>query len=144
MNDADRETLGFDLQKTTRAPICCAGRSSTYRQIAGLSVVGPGDWHGMEPEQAEQVELQLEVQAKYKGYIERQQREIDKHARQEVADLPADIDYASVTGLSNEARQRLSRPARHARPGLAAGGRHPVDGLAAADSSAKSASSRSA
>jgi tRNA uridine 5-carboxymethylaminomethyl modification enzyme len=50
---------------------------------------------------------QLEVQARYEGYIERQQREIDKHARQEALILPEDIDYASVTGLSTEARQRL-------------------------------------
>jgi tRNA U34 5-carboxymethylaminomethyl modifying enzyme MnmG/GidA len=55
----------------------------------------------------EQVEEQLEVQAKYAGYIERQQREIDKHAKQERLRLPEDIDYARVDGLSNEARQRL-------------------------------------
>ena len=63
-------------------------------------------------EQREQVEEQLEVRAKYAGYIERQQREIDKHAKQEQLRLPDDIDYALVDGLSNEARQRLqaSRP----------------------------------
>ena len=61
----------------------------------------------------EQVELQLEVQARYAGYIDRQQREIAKHAKQEVLRLPENIDYSSVSGLSNEARQRLesSRPA---------------------------------
>jgi tRNA uridine 5-carboxymethylaminomethyl modification enzyme len=49
------------------------------------------------------------VQAKYSGYIERQQREIEKHAKQESLRLPDDIDYANVTGLSNEARQRLQK-----------------------------------
>ena len=44
---------------------------------------------------------------RYTGYIERQQREIDKHAKQEKLKLPADIDYAEVTGLSTESRQRL-------------------------------------
>ena len=64
-------------------------------------------------ELGEQIALQLEVQARYAGYIERQQREIAKHAKQESLRLPDDIDYAQVTGLSNEARQRLlaSRPA---------------------------------
>jgi tRNA uridine 5-carboxymethylaminomethyl modification enzyme len=63
---------------------------------------------GADDEQREQVELQLEVRAKYAGYIERQQREIDKHAKQEMLRLPDDIDYARVDGLSNEARQRLA------------------------------------
>jgi len=56
--------------------------------------------------------LQLEVEVKYAGYIERQQREIAKHAKQELLRLPEDINYAVVDGLSNEARQRLmsSRP----------------------------------
>ena len=47
------------------------------------------------------------MQAKYAGYIDRQQREIAKHAKQERVRLPEDIDYALVDGLSNEARQRL-------------------------------------
>ena len=61
----------------------------------------------MVDEQAEQVVQQLEVQARYQGYIERQEREIEKHARQETLVLPEDLDYATVTGLSTEARQRL-------------------------------------
>jgi tRNA uridine 5-carboxymethylaminomethyl modification enzyme len=61
----------------------------------------------------EQVELQVEVQAKYAGYIDRQEREIAKHAKQESLRLPEDIDYTTVDGLSNEARQKLiaARPA---------------------------------
>jgi tRNA uridine 5-carboxymethylaminomethyl modification enzyme len=68
---------------------------------------------GMPEEQREQVELQVEVQAKYQGYIERQEREIAKHAKQESLRLPEDIDYDAVDGLSHEARQRLcaARPA---------------------------------
>lgn len=61
----------------------------------------------MPDEQREQVELQLEVEAKYAGYIDRQQREIEQHAKQETLRLPEAIDYAEVTGLSTEARQRL-------------------------------------
>jgi tRNA uridine 5-carboxymethylaminomethyl modification enzyme len=64
-------------------------------------------------EQREQVELQVEVQAKYAGYIDRQEREIAKLAKQESLRLPDDIDYGLVDGLSNEARQKLlaARPA---------------------------------
>jgi len=55
-----------------------------------------------------QVSLQVEVRAKYSGYIERQQAEIERQLRHEQTRLPDAIDYAVVAGLSNEARQRLS------------------------------------
>ncbi|MGO9949096.1 MAG: tRNA uridine-5-carboxymethylaminomethyl(34) synthesis enzyme MnmG [Steroidobacteraceae bacterium] len=57
---------------------------------------------------SEQVKLQVEVQAKYSGYLKRQSDEIDRHRRHEELRLPADIDYAEVSGLSNEARQCLA------------------------------------
>jgi tRNA uridine 5-carboxymethylaminomethyl modification enzyme len=61
----------------------------------------------LEAEPREQVENQVEVQAKYAGYIGRQEREIAKQAKQESLRLPEDLDYDNVNGLSNEARQRL-------------------------------------
>jgi tRNA uridine 5-carboxymethylaminomethyl modification enzyme len=73
------------------------------RPEIGASVVTAS----MPGEQREQVELQLEVEARYAGYIDRQQREIASHAKQETLRLPADIDYGRVHGLSTEARQRL-------------------------------------
>lgn len=85
----------------------------TYRDVVALPEVGPTDAALLaSDEQTEQVALQLEVQAKYSGYIERQQREIAKQAKQESLRLPNDIDYKAVDGLSNEARQKLvaSRP----------------------------------
>jgi tRNA uridine 5-carboxymethylaminomethyl modification enzyme len=77
-----------------------------YADVVERSQVGPmvAD---LEPELREQVETQVEVQAKYAGYIDRQEREIAKHAKQESLRLPEDLDYAEVDGLSNEARQRL-------------------------------------
>jgi len=79
-----------------------------YRDVTALPEVGDSEnLAAMADEQREQVELQLEVQAKYAGYIDRQQREIEKHAKQESLRLPEDIDYAAVDGISNEARQKL-------------------------------------
>jgi tRNA uridine 5-carboxymethylaminomethyl modification enzyme len=60
-----------------------------------------------DPRLAEQVALAIEVEAKYAGYIERQRAEIERLRRHEETRLPGWIDYASVPGLSNEARQRL-------------------------------------
>jgi tRNA uridine 5-carboxymethylaminomethyl modification enzyme len=47
------------------------------------------------------------VQAKYAGYLKRQSQEIDRQQRHEDTPLPADLDYAAVSGLSNEVRQAL-------------------------------------
>ena len=55
------------------------------------------------------VEEQVEIQAKYQGYIARQQEEVDRHRAQESASLPADLDYAEVRGLSIEVRQTLAQ-----------------------------------
>jgi tRNA uridine 5-carboxymethylaminomethyl modification enzyme len=54
-----------------------------------------------------QVRLQVEVRAKYAGYIERQTAEIERQREHETTRLPDDLDYARVAGLSNEVRQKL-------------------------------------
>jgi tRNA uridine 5-carboxymethylaminomethyl modification enzyme len=60
-----------------------------------------------------QVRAQAEVHAKYSGYVERQQQEIERQRRSEETRLPEDLDYARMTSLSHEVRQRLAeiRPA---------------------------------
>jgi len=108
LSQSDRQILPNGLQKESRAAELLRRPELGYKEVTALSAVGAGVWReGMSDEQAGQVELQLEVQARYHGYIERQQREIDKHAKQEQLVLPTDIEYAGVTGLSTEARQRL-------------------------------------
>ncbi|MGZ8908444.1 MAG: tRNA uridine-5-carboxymethylaminomethyl(34) synthesis enzyme MnmG [Methylococcaceae bacterium] len=56
---------------------------------------------------AEQVAEQVEIQAKYAGYIVRQQTEIDKTLRYDHLRLPDTLDYSGVPGLSNEVSQKL-------------------------------------
>ncbi|WP_211234570.1 tRNA uridine-5-carboxymethylaminomethyl(34) synthesis enzyme MnmG [Solimonas soli] len=73
----------------------------------------------IDPRVAEQVE----IQAKYAGYIERQQLEIERIRRYEDAPLPADFDYGAVSGLSNEVRSKLAqhRPETVAQAGRISG-----------------------
>jgi tRNA uridine 5-carboxymethylaminomethyl modification enzyme len=52
---------------------------------------------------------QVEIQAKYEGYIERQREEVRRHAGSESLALPAALDYRQVRGLSTEAQQKLER-----------------------------------
>ncbi|MFP4463193.1 MAG: tRNA uridine-5-carboxymethylaminomethyl(34) synthesis enzyme MnmG [Guyparkeria sp.] len=56
---------------------------------------------------------QLEIEAKYAGYIDRQRDEVARSVRQEQEAIPADLDYAEIRGLSNEVRDKLGqqRPA---------------------------------
>jgi tRNA uridine 5-carboxymethylaminomethyl modification enzyme len=54
------------------------------------------------------VREQIEVDAAYAGYLDRQQAEVDAFRRDEALALPAELDYAAVPGLSNECRQKLA------------------------------------
>jgi tRNA uridine 5-carboxymethylaminomethyl modification enzyme len=56
-----------------------------------------------------QVAEQVEIQAKYQGYIARQQDEISRQEAYETTRLPADIDYRRVRGLSIEVQQKLNQ-----------------------------------
>lgn len=67
-----------------------------------MQVFGPG---ASDAKVAEQVE----IQAKYSGYIERQQQEIDKQRRYEDLKIAEDFNYSTITGLSAEVQQKLSQ-----------------------------------
>ncbi|MDO9105761.1 MAG: tRNA uridine-5-carboxymethylaminomethyl(34) synthesis enzyme MnmG [Methylovulum sp.] len=56
---------------------------------------------------AEQVGEQVEIQAKYAGYIIRQQSDIDKSLRYDHLKLPSEMDYKGIPGLSNEVSEKL-------------------------------------
>ena len=51
---------------------------------------------------------QLNIQAKYAGYMQRQTAEIEKSKRLEETVIPSEFDYANVKGLSNEVLQKLT------------------------------------
>ncbi|RPJ48884.1 MAG: tRNA uridine-5-carboxymethylaminomethyl(34) synthesis enzyme MnmG [Betaproteobacteria bacterium] len=74
----------------------------SYDTLMQLPGAGPGVAD-------EQVAEQVEIQAKYRGYIERQRTEIEHRAQQDELRLPADLDYAQVRGLSIEVQQKLNR-----------------------------------
>jgi len=51
---------------------------------------------------------QVEIEARYAGYIERQQMEVERMRRLEDRRIPAELDYAVIPGLRNEAREQLA------------------------------------
>ncbi len=72
---------------------------------AGLMTLPQGDDFVADTLVAEQVE----IQAKYHGYIERQKTEVARHMHHEETCLPQDLDYRSVRGLSSEVQQKLNQ-----------------------------------
>ena len=92
-----REAHAFDLLRRPEI---------SYDDLRGVAPAAAAEWQDDE-RLCEQVKLQVEVQAKYSGYLQRQSDEIERQHRYEELRLPADIDYSQVGGLSNEARERL-------------------------------------
>jgi tRNA uridine 5-carboxymethylaminomethyl modification enzyme len=74
----------------------------TYAALMTLPGAGPGTFDAT-------VAAQVEVQAKYAGYIARQQDEVARHEAHESTRLPRDLDYGDVRGLSMEVRQKLAQ-----------------------------------
>jgi tRNA uridine 5-carboxymethylaminomethyl modification enzyme len=72
-----------------------------YQSLMGIPGAGPGI-------SAPDVIEQLEINARYSGYLDRQHEEVEKHLRNENTRLPHAIDYAAVRGLSHEIQQKLS------------------------------------
>jgi len=72
-----------------------------YAKLMQVPGVGPGVCDA-------KVAEQVEIQAKYAGYIDRQSEEIARHSRHEQKRLPNNLDYNLVAGLSTEVRQKLA------------------------------------
>ncbi|WP_455217173.1 tRNA uridine-5-carboxymethylaminomethyl(34) synthesis enzyme MnmG [Kaarinaea lacus] len=107
ISDADMErVIGQPLTREARFSDLLKRPDVTYAGLMTLPSAGDGV---SDPVVAEQVE----IQAKYAGYIERQRDEIQRHQRQENMPLPEDMDYRQVRGLSTEVCQKLQsfRPA---------------------------------
>jgi tRNA uridine 5-carboxymethylaminomethyl modification enzyme len=79
-----------------------------YSQVAGLLRAAGKHEEQEADEVSADVAQQLEIEAKYSGYIQRQREEIAKTRQYEDTRLPDNFDYHSVKGLSNELKQTLS------------------------------------
>jgi tRNA uridine 5-carboxymethylaminomethyl modification enzyme len=99
--DAER-VLGKAIEREYTLSDLLRRPDVTYASLMTLPNAGPGVEN---PIIAEQVE----VQAKYSGYITRQQDEVERREAQGSLKLPADLDYMQVHGLSREVQQKLNR-----------------------------------
>jgi tRNA uridine 5-carboxymethylaminomethyl modification enzyme len=73
-----------------------------YAKLMAVPSLGPGVADA-------KVAEQVEIGAKYSGYLERQQDEIDKQRRHEETTIPADFEFAGISGLSAELQGKLAQ-----------------------------------
>jgi len=95
-------TLSILLSRETSAMDLLRRPEIDYAKLLALPSLQPAV---ADPAVAEQVE----IEAKYSGYLERQREEIARQQRHETAGIPEGFDYAGVRGLSAEVRQKLER-----------------------------------
>ena len=100
-DDVAQAVVGNTLKREANLLELLRRPEVTYQSL--LTLPGAG-----EPIADQKVAEQLEIQAKYHGYIERQQGEIDKQRKHEGMMLSTNYDYSGVTGLSNEVAQKLN------------------------------------
>ena len=104
---SESEALNAMLTAHDTAPVKGSARLSDLlrRPQIGYEDLAPFDPE--RPALSHAVREAVEIQMKYAGYIERQQRQVAELAREESRLLPKQIDYLSITGLRVEARQKL-------------------------------------
>ncbi len=103
-------TFGALLTKEARAFDLLRRPEVSYARLTGIASVGMLADESLTDDERllEQIALQVDVQAKYTGYLDRQTKEIERQSRNEDTELPAALNYIEVRGLSHEVRQRLA------------------------------------
>jgi tRNA uridine 5-carboxymethylaminomethyl modification enzyme len=92
--------LGKPLAREQRASDLLRRPGVRYADLMAVEGIGPGVADA-------RVAEQVEIQARYSGYLERQQAEIHRQHRQQEQALPADFDYNAIRGLSSEVCEKL-------------------------------------
>jgi len=102
MGEAATQLLQQPLVREYRVTDLLRRPQTTYADLMTIDGIGPGlaDLSITE---------QIEIQAKYGGYVDRQLQEIERQRRHEETHLPPDIDYQNIVGLSGEIGEKLNK-----------------------------------
>jgi len=87
------------------------GQRRSIRDLLSFPGVTLSNFEAVRPEIAgwsRQVREQIEIDAGYAGYLDRQAADAEALRREEALALPVDLDYAAIGGLSNEVREKLA------------------------------------
>ncbi len=91
----------LDIQKGTTLEQLLKRPEVSYADLAELDCVSR--------ETSEVIREQVEIQIKYKGYIDRQMEQVEQSKKLESTRIPQDLDYTSVKSLTTEVREKLSK-----------------------------------
>ena len=96
------------LSSRDTAPVANSARLADLLRRPQVSYADLAPFDADRPVLSEAITNEVEIQIKYAGYLERQQRQVEEFRKEESRLLPADMDYESITGLRLEARQKLA------------------------------------
>ena len=102
------DALNEMLAARETAPVANSARLADLLRRPQVSYADLAPFDADRPALSEAITNEVEIQIKYAGYLERQQRQVEEFRKEESRLLPADIDYEAITGLRLEARQKLA------------------------------------
>ena len=106
---AASQSLNAMLEEKGTAPVANSARLADLLRRPQITYQDLAPFDPDRPALPEAVTQEAEIQIKYAGYLARQQKQVEEFRREESRLLPADTDYASITGLRLEARQKLAQ-----------------------------------
>lgn len=122
-----REMISEDLQRIAVTRIALSERENSVLTRLGIEDIQKGttlehllkrsdisyadlaDMDDVSRETSVDVREQVEIQTKYRGYIDRQLEQVERSKKLETAVIPAGLDYASIRGLTTEVREKLEK-----------------------------------
>lgn len=105
LSERERETLGRlgleDIQKGTTLEHLLKRPDISYADLA--------EFDDVSRETSSVIREQVEIQTKYRGYIDRQLEQVEQAKKLESTIIPAELDYSAVKSLTTEVREKLSK-----------------------------------
>ena len=106
---AASDALNAMLATRETAPVATSARLSDLLRRPHVSYKDLAPFDANRPPLSEAITNEVEIQVKYAGYLERQQRQVAEFQKEESRLLPQDLDYHAIAGLRLEARQKLAQ-----------------------------------
>ena len=103
------DALNEMLTARDSAPVANSARLADLLRRPNVTYLDLAPFDTDRPILSEAITNEVEIQVKYAGYLERQQKQVEEFRKEESRLLPEHIDYEAITGLRLEARQKLSQ-----------------------------------
>ena len=100
--------LNAMLEAKGTAPVANSARLADLLRRPQVSYADIAPFDAGRPELSAAITQEVEIQIKYAGYLERQQKQVSEFKKEEARLLPPDIDYHTIAGLRLEAREKLA------------------------------------